>query len=197
MSEQSCGMPEDCICGLCCKHGANKFECVECESARDEVSITPQPDAVEATAEALRLAAMCHGRILLTDPPQDAWKYHGVDEAIRQALAAKESDLRNANPPLANGSRIITAEQWEEYQSLTSENERLREALLDARLVVASQPIDALGTANNGLGAEWPIRDELLSKIDKALTPTEPSKDDLVIEGKDGDLIIPTPEIKE
>jgi len=129
MSEQSCGMPEDCICGLCCKHGANKFECVECESARDEVSTTPQPDAVEATAEALRLAAMCHGRILLTDPPQDAWKYHGVDEAIRQALAAKESDLRNANPPLANGSRIITAEQWEEYQSLTSENERLREAL--------------------------------------------------------------------
>jgi len=106
-----------------------------------------------------------------------------------EALAARESDLRSADALAATADRVIEA--------LTSENDRLREALLDARLVVASQPIDALGTANNGLGAEWPIRDELLSKIDKALTPTEPSKDDLVIEGKDGDLIIPTPEIKE
>ena len=34
---------------------------------------------------------------------------------------------RLTNPPLDNGSRIITLDQWQEYQSLQAENERLRE----------------------------------------------------------------------
>ena len=56
------------------------------------------------------------------------------------------------------------------------EVEDLRAALTDARAAIASLPEDALGMAGVSTGDflnpqshEWPIRDELLAKIDKAL----------------------------
>jgi regulator of replication initiation timing len=36
--------------------------------------------------EALKLAFNSHGRMLLTDPPQDPWKVNRVDEVIRELL---------------------------------------------------------------------------------------------------------------
>jgi len=36
---------------------------------------------------ALELAKNSHGKFLMSDPPQDAWKYHNVDHVIEQALA--------------------------------------------------------------------------------------------------------------
>ena len=36
--------------------------------------------------EALKLALNSHGRMLLTDPPQDPWKVNRVDEIIRELL---------------------------------------------------------------------------------------------------------------
>ena len=49
-------------------------------------------DALNAElVEALELARTSHGLLLMGDPPQEAWKYHRVDEKIRAALAkAKE-----------------------------------------------------------------------------------------------------------
>ena len=40
----------------------------------------------ERLREALRLAFNSHGRMLLTDPPQDPWKVNRVDEVIRELL---------------------------------------------------------------------------------------------------------------
>tara|TARA_R110000868_G_scaffold406132_1_gene686297 strand:+ start:524 stop:775 length:252 start_codon:yes stop_codon:yes gene_type:complete len=40
----------------------------------------------ERLREALKLALNSHGRMLLTDPPQDPWKVNRVDEVIRELL---------------------------------------------------------------------------------------------------------------
>jgi hypothetical protein len=40
--------------------------------------------------EALRLALESHGRMLMSDPPQDAWKAYGVEEKARAAIAKAE-----------------------------------------------------------------------------------------------------------
>jgi hypothetical protein len=49
----------------------------------------------------------------------------------------------------------------------------LVKALDDARSAIASLPEDALGMANDDAG-QWPIRDELLSNIDAALSQVRP-----------------------
>lgn len=41
--------------------------------------------------EMLVLALNCHGKMLLSDPPQDAWKYHNVEARIRAVLKKAES----------------------------------------------------------------------------------------------------------
>ena len=38
--------------------------------------------------EALELALRSHGLMLLSDPPQDAWKTYGVEAKARAAIAA-------------------------------------------------------------------------------------------------------------
>lgn len=43
-------------------------------------------------AEALRLALDSHGKTLLTDPPQDAWKVNRVEEIGRALLRDQESE---------------------------------------------------------------------------------------------------------
>ena len=40
----------------------------------------------ERLREALELAFSCHGKVLMSDPPQDAWKFHRVNEVIAAAL---------------------------------------------------------------------------------------------------------------
>jgi hypothetical protein len=40
--------------------------------------------------EALKLALSAHGRMLLSDPPQDAWKAQGVEEKARTAIKKAE-----------------------------------------------------------------------------------------------------------
>jgi hypothetical protein len=37
--------------------------------------------------EALQLALSAHGRMLMSDPPQDAWKAYGVEGKARAAIA--------------------------------------------------------------------------------------------------------------
>ena len=46
---------------------------------------------IERLREALKLALNSHGRMLMSDPPQDAWKFHRVDEVIAAALRREET----------------------------------------------------------------------------------------------------------
>jgi len=45
----------------------------------------------ERLREALELAFSCHGKVLMSDPPQDAWKFNRVDEVINAALRREET----------------------------------------------------------------------------------------------------------
>ncbi len=40
--------------------------------------------------EALKLALSAHGKMLLSDPPQEAWKTYGVEQKARAAIAKAE-----------------------------------------------------------------------------------------------------------
>lgn len=52
---------------------------------------------------------------------------------------------------------------------LRRQNGTLCEALAACRLIIADLPATALGIGGDGDGATWPIRDEVLKDIDKAL----------------------------
>ena len=43
--------------------------------------------------EALKLALSAHGVMLLSDPPQEAWKAYGVEQRARAAIAKAEGQL--------------------------------------------------------------------------------------------------------
>jgi len=45
-------------------------------------------EAMKQALEALELALRSHGVMLLSDPPQDAWKTYGVDGNARQAITS-------------------------------------------------------------------------------------------------------------
>lgn len=45
----------------------------------------------ERLREALKLALNSHGGMLISDPPQDAWKFYRVDEIIVAALRREET----------------------------------------------------------------------------------------------------------
>ena len=44
--------------------------------------------AVKQALEALEMALRYHGVMLLSDPPKDAWKYHGVEGEANKAITA-------------------------------------------------------------------------------------------------------------
>lgn len=44
----------------------------------------------EELVNALKLALWSHGTMLLSDPPQDAWKTYGVEAKARAAIAKAE-----------------------------------------------------------------------------------------------------------
>jgi hypothetical protein len=59
----------------------------------------PQPQRddtalLRQALEALELALSSNGVLLLSDPPQDAWKFHGVDGKGREAIAALRERLK-------------------------------------------------------------------------------------------------------
>jgi len=58
--------------------------------------IEAQAALLARAREVLWLAVECHGRMLLTDPPQEAWKHEGV-EAKARALATEIAAL-HASP---------------------------------------------------------------------------------------------------
>jgi hypothetical protein len=48
--------------------------------------------------EALQLALSAHGRMLMSDPPQDAWKAQGVEEKARAAIRAAIAKAEEVKP---------------------------------------------------------------------------------------------------
>jgi hypothetical protein len=50
-------------------------------------------EALDVAYDVLKLARSSHGNMLLSDPPQEAWKGYRVDEHIARALAAIDSAL--------------------------------------------------------------------------------------------------------
>ena len=47
---------------------------------------------------ALQLALSAHGRMLMSDPPQDAWKAQGVEEKARAAIRAAIAKAEEVKP---------------------------------------------------------------------------------------------------
>ena len=60
------------------------FRYLELDKAADE--LRRQHAEIERLREALKLALNSHGRMLMSDPPQDPWKVNRVDEVIRELL---------------------------------------------------------------------------------------------------------------
>ncbi len=52
--------------------------------------------AMKQALEALELALRCHGVMLLSDPPKDAWKYHGVEADANKAITALRTAIAEA-----------------------------------------------------------------------------------------------------
>ena len=52
--------------------------------------------AMKLALEALELALRSHGVMLLSDPPQEAWKTYGVEVNARQAITALRTALDQA-----------------------------------------------------------------------------------------------------
>jgi hypothetical protein len=69
------------------------------ESIRDNVHSEPmtQVEAMKLALEALELAKNSHGMMLLSDPPQEAWKTYRVDDAIKKSTTALRAAIEQAH----------------------------------------------------------------------------------------------------
>lgn len=64
-------------------------------------------DQINTIRAALESAKSSHGVMPLSDPPQDAWKYHGVDSRITKALTALDQIEAMAGEPVAWMAQFI------------------------------------------------------------------------------------------
>jgi hypothetical protein len=59
-------------------------------------------EVMQQALEALENAVLYHGIMLMSDPPQDAWKYHRVEDNAKQAITAiKEALAQPVQKPVA------------------------------------------------------------------------------------------------
>lgn len=72
---------------VACVNLLSPFTTEQIENGIDLVALLQQRDELLA---ALKLALASHGKLLVSDPPQDAWKYNRVDEIGRTAIAKVE-----------------------------------------------------------------------------------------------------------
>jgi hypothetical protein len=78
-------------------------------------------EVLKQALEALELALRSHGVMLLSDPPQDAWKTYGVEgnarqaiTSLRQAIAELESQEPVATVTSEIGNPDVTMSWWHE-----------------------------------------------------------------------------------
>jgi len=55
--------------------------------------MSKQIEALKLALEAMNLARAAHGQMLLSDPPQEAWKAWGVSAALTKAMTAASEAL--------------------------------------------------------------------------------------------------------
>ena len=65
---------------------AEQFDACE---ARNQALLTAADERADVLEGLLREARQHHGVMLMSDPPQDAWKYHRMNERIDAVLNAK------------------------------------------------------------------------------------------------------------
>jgi hypothetical protein len=84
---QPCNPAEDGVCEAleCCKHGVEDGACKECYN---DTALLRQ------CLEALESAVTYRGVMVLSDPPQDAWKFHGVERKANAVIAALKERLK-------------------------------------------------------------------------------------------------------
>lgn len=63
-------------------------------------------DTIEALVDALILAQASHGFMLMSEPPQDAWKARNVDAVIRAALRRVEEPGLGATIQAGDGCSL-------------------------------------------------------------------------------------------
>ena len=76
----------------------------------------------------------------------------------------------------ADSLHLAQADEWvRDATQLESENEALKDMLKHCRKAIASLDIEALGTVPDSpdYGYGWPIREEILSRIDALLKETD------------------------
>lgn len=67
-------------------------------------------EAIKQAIEAMTLALNSHGRALMTDPPQDSWKYNRCSDKLNEAIAALRAQPDHSE--LVKKLRGIHAEDW-------------------------------------------------------------------------------------
>jgi hypothetical protein len=76
--------------------------------------------ALELALEVIKLANSSHDTMLLSDPPQSAWRYHNVDMKLREAITAIKAALEAKDEPVALA--------WAEGYQMGVADERTSEA---------------------------------------------------------------------
>ena len=94
--------------------------------------MTELEKAARQALEALEMALRYHGVMLLSDPPKDAWKYHGVDGEANKAITALRRVLEqqpacNPHPKAPHGFNrnashsadryVCDCEGWDAYDA--------------------------------------------------------------------------------
>ena len=85
-------------------------------------------EALHLALEAMNLANSSHDTMLLSDPPQSAWRYHNVDMKLREAIIAIKATLEanEFNPDWDTQSVMV-----EEIQRMAKRIEELEHMSAD------------------------------------------------------------------
>ena len=59
-------------------------------------------EALKLALDALESAVRYHGVMFMSDPPQDAWKYHRVENKVDKAITAIKEALAQTQEPVAH-----------------------------------------------------------------------------------------------
>ena len=84
--------------------------------------------------EALKLALRSHGVMLLSDPPQDAWKAYGVEAKARAAIEQAEKPVAWVN---RGENRITRVAGWDGYGALYTTPPAAQWVGLDREIAIA------------------------------------------------------------
>jgi hypothetical protein len=97
---------------------------------------------IDQALEALDLAKRSHGKMLLSDPPQEAWKTYRVDDAIRESTTAlRQAKEQPTPPPECKTEAEKTAFGFGWWKALESQREQAQQAEPVAWLYESIRPL--------------------------------------------------------